>query len=61
MRPEVVTQALKAAKLHPRLVAAMIAETLGVRCWPEFEGITPEKPVMFNKRTKQGGVESAYQ
>ena len=61
MRPDVVVKALRAARLHPRIIAAMMAENVGAVCWPEFDGITLEMPVTFNKCARQGGVESAYQ
>ena len=60
MRPNVVVKALQAAQLHPRIIAAMMTETTGASCWPEFDGISLEEPVSFNKCAKQGGVESAY-
>ena len=61
MRPNVVVKALQAAQLHPWIIAAMMTETTGASCWPEFDGISLEEPVSFNKCAKQGGIESAYE
>eukprot|EP00973_Karenia_brevis_P069173 9617223-Karenia_brevis.AAC.1 len=61
LRPDVVIKALRAARLHPRLISAMLSESAGVNCWPEFDAISLDSPVSFNKCAKQGGVESAYE
>jgi hypothetical protein len=61
MRPDTVVKALQAASLHPRIIAAMMAESGGTVCWPEFDSISLEHPIRFNKCAKQGGVESAYE
>ena len=61
MRPDVVVDSLQAARVHPRIVAAMMSENTRTVCWPEFDAITLDEPIRFNKCAKQGGVESAYQ
>ena len=56
MRPQVVVKALQAARVHPRIIASMVTESSGTVCWPEFDGVGLEKPVVFNKCAKQGVV-----
>ena len=61
MKPDVVVKALRMANLHPRLVAALLMESAGAHCLPEFDGLAMDRPVSFNKCAKQGGVDSAYE
>ena len=61
MRPDAVVAGLRAGGLHPRVIAAMLAETVNLSCYPEFDGIGLDKPVSFNKCAKQGGVESSFE
>ena len=61
MKPATIAKALQGAGLHPRLVAAMIAETVGLKCCPRFAGLPVDQPIPFNKCARQGGVESAYE
>ena len=52
---------LRAGGLHPRFIAAMMAEMVDLSCYPEFDGICLDKPIPFNKGAKQGGVESTFE
>ena len=61
MRPETIAEALQAAQLHPRLVAALLQETIGLQCAPEFAGVTLDERVPFTKCARQGAVESAFE
>ena len=61
MRPRTITKALQAAQLHPRLVAALLQETIGLQCAPEFAGVTLEEQVPFTKCARQGAAESAFE
>ena len=61
MRPDSIVQALQSAKIHPRLTEAVLSESTGLQCWPEFGGVRLQSPVAFNKCARQGGVESAYE
>ena len=60
MKPDSVVQALQNAKVHPRLVAAFVAESVDLQCWPDFAGIRIEQPIIFNKCARQGGGESSH-
>ena len=61
MRPELVRKALRAALVHPRIIAAMMRENAFLIAHPEFQGVQLEEPILFNRCARQGGVESAYE
>ena len=60
LSPQLMAKAMAAAKVHPKLVAAMVYENLFLECHPDFQGISLEHGVPFTKCARQGGMESAY-
>ena len=58
LHPEVAIKGLQAARLHPRLIAAIAAESVGLQCSPNFQGVHLEHAIPFTRCIRQGGVES---
>ncbi len=61
MTPALLEKALEAARLHPRLIAAMLREMLDLKAFLDFQGLSMPEPLDFNKCARQGGIESAWQ
>ena len=61
VKPDTIAAALKAAELHPRIIAAMMSEMVGLQCCPKLAGVKLDEPVVFNRCARQGGAESAFQ
>ena len=60
LSPEVAAASLASARVHPRIIAAILYELVALSCSPEFADLTCQERVNFNRCVRQGGVESPY-
>ena len=56
-RPQLALEAMQVLGAHPFLIAAILAEMVGLSARISFEGLELEIP--FNKSIRQEGVESS--
>jgi len=60
LTPEAVAETMTFWGLHPKLVAAVLAELKSMQCWPTLGDVELQAPTIFNKCIRQGGKESTW-